>query len=99
MTWIPVLDNKPKDLPLVLIFDDVDEYIIGYYYEAGGFFVGSVDGARISKARFWKPLPESLVLREEMDSDLPAFRDFDHLKTAPGSSAINPAATNKKVGN
>ena len=86
MTWIPVLDNKPEDLQQVLIFDDVDEYIIGYYHEAGGVFIGSVDGARINKARFWKPLPELPV-----QSDLPVFGNFDHLHGSDPSEHTVPA--------
>jgi hypothetical protein len=61
MTWILVSDLKPEEFKQVLIFDDVNEYVIGYYQEAGDFFIGSVDGSRITNARFWRPLPELLV--------------------------------------
>lgn len=58
MSWISIINTKPEDLKQVLIFDRVNECMIGYYDRTAGNFVGSVDGARISHAIFWKPLPE-----------------------------------------
>lgn len=58
MNWISIFDTNPEDLQQVLIFDEVNECIIGYYNGAEAFFIGSVDGARISNALFWQPLPE-----------------------------------------
>lgn len=58
MTWIPVLDTKPEALKQVLIFDDVNEYLVGFYDKKAGLFIGSVDGALIRNARYWQPLPE-----------------------------------------
>ena len=61
MSWTSVLEKKPADSQQVLIFDDVNGYVIGYYHKAGGVFVGSVDGARINDARFWRLLPELVI--------------------------------------
>ena len=58
MSCISIFEKKPAHLRKVLIFHDVNEWIIGYYNKRSGRFIGSVDGARIDNPRCWKPLPE-----------------------------------------
>lgn len=65
MTWTRILEKKPANFKQILIFDDVNEYVIGYYHEAGGVFIGSVDAALIKNARFWMHLPELPVNDED----------------------------------
>jgi hypothetical protein len=58
MACISIFEQKPAHLRKVLIYHEVNEWIIGYYDKRSGRFIGSVDGARIANPRWWKPLPE-----------------------------------------
>jgi hypothetical protein len=53
-----ISETKPEDLRQVLIYDEVNEWVIGFYDKRSDRFIGSVDGARIANPRCWKPLPE-----------------------------------------
>jgi hypothetical protein len=58
MNWTSAIQHKPSDLEEVLIFDDTQGFRVGYYSLGTDTFFGIADGAKLSHATYWMPLPE-----------------------------------------
>lgn len=48
---------KPEEMQDVLVFDDAHGIYVAYYFESCSCFIRSVDGARLTHASYWMPLP------------------------------------------
>ena len=57
MKWISVIRMKPAEMQDVLVFDDAHGIFVAYYFESSGCFIRSLDGARLTHASYWMPLP------------------------------------------
>lgn len=55
--WIPVKEKLPEDEQLILLFDEGEGIVIGFYRK-GGFFAAAYDcNYRLGYTTAWLPLP------------------------------------------
>ena len=60
LNWIPVEKSFPKDLKTVLLFDEKDGPLVGYYFTSKDSFICSADGRRLEKVLYWTAISNPL---------------------------------------
>ena len=56
--WLSIEKSIPEEMREVIVFDEDKGVFIGHYFQSANSFIRTVDGARLSGAKYWMPIPE-----------------------------------------
>jgi len=58
LDWIAVMEEKPQDFNHILLYDEREGEVVGYYEQIANKFISLVDGLTLRAVTHWMELPD-----------------------------------------